>query len=158
MRALRYLRARLGRRLGLFSLTHQRTANADEAADYAETRGVAFGAGMIHVHSKLILADDDFALLSSANINGRSFRWDTELGFLWHEPGAIGAFRREAWELLLGRPIDFPVSQALHEWREQAVANAALPPERRTGFIVPHQITRARAFARPSWFVPDDLV
>lgn len=158
MRALRYLRRKLGRRLGLFSLSHQRAANADEAADFAETRGVGFGAGMIHVHSKMLIADDDLALISSANINGRSFRWDSELGFLWHEPGAVGAFRREAWGTLLGRSADFPNARALEEWREQAVANAAVAPEHRRGFIVPHQIARARAFARPSWFVPDDLV
>ncbi|QMW23900.1 phospholipase D-like domain-containing protein [Sandaracinobacteroides saxicola] len=157
MRAIRHLRRRIPRRVGLFSLAQQQRARPDEIAEYEEGRGVGFGSGMIHVHSKLLIADDHSALISSANINGRSFRWDTETGFLWHEPGAVGAFRDALWHDLLQRDSIAPET-ALDSWREQAVANAARKPEERQGFIVPHQITKARAFARPSWFVPDDLV
>lgn len=158
-----YLQARaLGRllrkagpsRVGLFTLAKQERVRSDEKA-FEESRGTAFGSGLIHIHSKLLIADDRHCLMSSANINGRSFDWDTELGFLWSEEGgAIGGFRQRLWAQLFGG--DPPADLA--GWRDIARHNAAAAPEQRRGFVVPYQLGRARRFARPYWFVPDDLV
>lgn len=158
-----YLQARaLGRllrtggrdRVGLFTLAKQEEANGAEA-EFKESRGTAFGAGVIHIHSKLLIADDAACLMSSANINGRSFDWDTELGVIWSEPGdAIARFRHDLWSQLFdGQP---PADLA--GWREVAAANAKAEPEERTGFVIPYQLGRARRFARPYFFIPDDLV
>ena len=112
---------------------------------------------MIHIHSKLLIADDDVCLLSSANINGRSFEWDTELGFLWSEPGeAIFEFRRKLWWQLFGG--DLPEQLNLEGWRDVARFNSGADPTERKGFVLPYQLGRARRFSRPYWFIPDDLV
>ncbi|MDT9598060.1 hypothetical protein [Sphingosinicella rhizophila] len=158
-----YLQARtLGRllrragpdRLGLFTLVKQEPVKADEEK-FEETRGTAFGSGLIHIHSKLLIADDRNCLLSSANINGRSFDWDTELGFLWQEEGkGIASFKRQLWHQL----FDGPPPEGLDGWRDAARFNAGAEPEDRKGFVLPYQLGRARRFARPYWFIPDDLV
>lgn len=158
-RALGYLRRRLGNRIGFFALARQASVSGIEKK-YAATRGTAFGSGVIHVHSKLLIADDLSCLVSSANINGRSFRWDTEFGMLWQDPEVIPAFRQRLWQQLLDlpEPPTFGLDTALSEWREIAVRNVAVAPEARQGFIIPHQVRRTRRFGRRYRFVPDDLV
>lgn len=158
-----YLQARtLGRllrragadRIGLFTLAKSEPVQPGEER-FEESRGTAFGSGLIHIHSKLLIADDDVCLLSSANINGRSFDWDTELGFLWKEGGdAIKHFRQKLWRQLFD---DIP-PEDLAGWRKAASFNADADPERRKGFVLPYQLARARRFARPYLFIPDDLV
>lgn len=155
-RTLGDLLRRGGDRLGLFTLVKQEAVREDERA-FEASRGTAYGAGVIHIHSKLLIADDESCLVSSANINGRSFDWDTELGILWREGGdAVGAFRRRLWAQLWGEALD--ERAGLAEWRAAAAVNAAAEPEQRRGFVVPYQLGRARRYGRPSWFVPDDLV
>ena len=141
-------------RIGLFTLAkHERVKGSEHK--FEESRGTAYDAGLIHIHSKLLIADDALCLLSSANINGRSFNWDTELGILWaEEGGAIAAFRRSLWaQLFAGGP-----PQDLAGWRDIARANAGTTPEKRQGFVVPYQLGRARRYGRRFFFVPDDLV
>ncbi len=154
-RALGRLLRRAGpKRVGLFTLAKQQPVAPNEEK-FEETRGTAYGSGVIHIHAKLLIADDETCLLSSANINGRSFEWDTELGFIWHEPGgAIADFRRRLWGQLFGEggPAD------LEGWRDIARGNVDAEPEARRGFVMPYQLGRARRFGRPYWFIPDDLV
>jgi phosphatidylserine/phosphatidylglycerophosphate/cardiolipin synthase-like enzyme len=160
-----YLQARaLGRllrkagpqRIGIFTLAKHEEVRREEK-EFEETRGTAYGSGVIHVHSKLLIADDNLCLLSSANINGRSFDWDTELGILWQEDGtAIPAFRERLWTQLFGGTL--PENMDLAGWRTLAERNRTADPKDRAGFVVPYQLARARRYARPYWFVPDDLV
>jgi len=156
-RALERLLRRAGpQRIGLFTLAKHESVQAGERR-YEETRGTAYGSGVIHIHSKLVIADDDTCLLSSANINGRSFEWDTELGFIWREEsGAIAEFRRRLWWQLFGG--DLPEPMNLEGWRDIARFNSGAAPAERKGFVLPYQLGRARRFARPYWFIPDDLV
>lgn len=53
----------------------------------------------IYVHSKLLLVDDLYTLLSSANINVRSMHGDSELGVAQPNPDLARAMREELWEL-----------------------------------------------------------
>ena len=156
-RALGRLLRRAGpQRIGLFTLAKQERVKPNEEK-FEESRGTAFGSGVIHIHSKLLIADDEVCLLSSANINGRSFEWDTELGFLWHERGdAIAEFRRRLWWQLFGGSLPDPMN--LEGWRDAARFNSSAAPADRKGFVLPYQLGRARRFARAYWFVPDDLV
>ncbi|RHW18029.1 hypothetical protein D1610_05905 [Sphingomonas gilva] len=152
----RVVKAGGAERVGLFTLARDARAKGKER-EFAEDRGTAFGSGLIHIHSKLVIADDDAVLLSSANINGRSFEWDTELGVLWQQPGeAIARFRGELWQALSQGELDEKASLA--DWQKLAFSNARRDPEDRAGFVIPYQIGRARRFGRPAWFVPDDLV
>jgi phospholipase D1/2 len=156
-RALGGLLRRAGpQRVGLFTLAKHAPVTRTEE-QFEKTRGTAFGSGLIHIHSKLLIADDQVCLLSSANINGRSFDWDTELGFIWREEGdAIAEFRRRLWWQLFGGALPEPMS--LEGWRDVARFNSSADPEARQGFVLPYQLGRARRFARPYWFIPDDLV
>lgn len=158
-RALGRLRRKLGPRVGMFALG-RKSPLTDEERELVADRGAVFGAGMIYVHSKLIVADDARALVSSANINGRSFGWDSELGLLWEDAVGIEAFRRRLWSQLLDIPPDQLPStgNSLPLWRETADSNVLKAPEERQGFVLPYRYARARRFGRPSWFVPDELV
>lgn len=53
----------------------------------------------IYVHSKLLVVDDVFSLLSSANINTRSMHTDSELGLASPDPVLAKHWRKELWEL-----------------------------------------------------------
>ncbi|MBA3676993.1 MAG: hypothetical protein H0W74_06255 [Sphingosinicella sp.] len=160
-----YLQARaLGRllrkagpdRVGLFTLAKQEPVKGDEKK-YEKTRGTAYGSGLIHIHAKLLIADDAACLLSSANINGRSFEWDTELGFIWREEGkSIADFRLRLWGQLFGSIVT--PDMGLAEWRDIARFNSEAEPEDRKGFVLPYQLGRARRYAQPYFFIPDDLV
>jgi phosphatidylserine/phosphatidylglycerophosphate/cardiolipin synthase-like enzyme len=158
-RALGRMRRALGPRLGLFALGRKAPLTEEEAA-LVKDGGAAFRAGMIYVHSKLLIADDRTALVSSANINGRSFNWDSEFGLLWEDPAEVEAFRRRLWGQLLELPPDaLPrAGDALPLWRETAASNLAKEPAERQGFVLPYRYSRVRRFGRPSWFVPDELV
>ncbi|WP_298018143.1 phospholipase D family protein [uncultured Parasphingopyxis sp.] len=160
-----YLQARaLGRifkaggkdRVGLFSIAKQEKANGKERR-YENSRGTAFGSGVIHIHAKLLIADTDACLLSSANINGRSFEWDTELGYLWTEAGdAIAQFRRRLWRQLFDG--DVGEGACLAEWRQVAEQNRTAEPGARQGFVIPYQRGRARRYGNPYFWIPDRLV
>jgi phosphatidylserine/phosphatidylglycerophosphate/cardiolipin synthase-like enzyme len=152
----RLLRKAGPRRVGLFTLAKQEPVEPSEEK-FEDTRGTAYGSGLIHIHAKLVIADDEACLLSSANINGRSFEWDTELGFIWRQSdGAIAEFRRQLWSQLFGGSLPEPLS--LEGWRKVAGHNRSAEPPDRQGFVVPYQLGRARRFGRPYWFIPEDLV
>lgn len=143
-------------RVGLFTLVKKAPAKGREKV-YGTSRGTAYGSGLIHIHAKLLIADDAACLMSSANINGRSFFWDTELGFLWRQPGhAIRDFRCKIWSQLFEGAL--PEDAGLAEWRHQAEQNRLAEPEERKGFVVPYQRGRARRFGNPYLWIPDNLV
>ena len=60
----------------------------------------------IYVHSKLLVVDDVFSLLSSANINTRSMHTDSELGLAAPDPELAKQWREELWRLHVGKSID----------------------------------------------------
>jgi phosphatidylserine/phosphatidylglycerophosphate/cardiolipin synthase-like enzyme len=143
-------------RVGLFTLVRDERANGEER-DFEDSRGTAFGSGIIYIHAKLLVADIDACLLSSANINGRSFDWDTELGFLWTEAGeSIGQFRGDLWRRLSDGALG--AEARLTDWQQLAFANSNGAPGERRGFIVPYQLGRARRFGSPDFWIPDSLV
>ncbi|WP_236213658.1 phospholipase D-like domain-containing protein [Metapseudomonas otitidis] len=55
----------------------------------------------IYVHSKLLVVDDVFCLLSSANINTRSMHTDSELGLATPDPELARQWREKLWGLHL---------------------------------------------------------
>lgn len=158
-KAVSRVKRKLGDRAGLFALGRKAALTEEERALVGDG-ATAFGAGMIYVHSKLLIADGARALVSSANINGRSFGWDSELGLLWEDAEAVGGLRARLWGQLLEQPGEaLPApGGALALWRTQAEANLALAPAERRGFVVPYRLARVRRRGRPAWFVPDDLV
>ena len=56
----------------------------------------------IYIHSKLMLIDDSFFTLGSANLNLRSMEVDSELNVSSDDPGVSAALRKRVWELHTG--------------------------------------------------------
>ncbi len=50
-------------------------------------RDTHYDAPIIYIHAKVMVIDDRAAIVSSANLNGRSMRWDSETGIELAEPG-----------------------------------------------------------------------
>lgn len=147
-RALARVRAAFGPRAAILSPAKATRATPDDAF-------VAHGAGMIYVHSKVMIADEKAAMVGSANMNGRSLRWDTEVSALWRDPASASAFLARLGESWLG-PARGPANR-LATWRAAAEENAAKAPDMRDGFLLPHDAARARRFGKLAFFLPDDL-
>lgn len=118
----------------------------------------AHGAGIVYVHSKVMIADAEVALIGSANLNDRSLRWDTEVSALWRDPVGVRAFLDRLCESWLGRATDdMAASDQLSTWVDAAMENANNAPDRRTGFLLPYDTQRPEAFARRAFWLPDAL-
>jgi phospholipase D1/2 len=121
-------------------------------------RDTLHGAPIIYVHAKVCVVDDAFALVGSANLNGRSLRWDTELAIPLYEPALVGEVRTRCGTHLLGPAADGIELADVRAWQRIADANVKVAPEARTGFIVPHMTGPARRFGRDLPAVPDEMV
>lgn len=144
-----------GERLFIGSPAQLKCAEGDD-------RGVLYGAPMVFIHSKVSIFDDKSALITSANLNGRSMRWDTELGIEIAHPEQVADVRDKVLRAWL--PDDpeaaclAPRLEAVACWRALARENAATAPESRRGFILPHDPEAARAFGSPLPGVPVEMV
>jgi phosphatidylserine/phosphatidylglycerophosphate/cardiolipin synthase-like enzyme len=45
-----------------------------------------------------MIVDDTWAYIGSANLNGRSMRWDAESGYVIHDRAVVTAFRKELFK------------------------------------------------------------
>ncbi|WP_353473142.1 phospholipase D-like domain-containing protein [Salipiger sp. H15] len=115
------------------------------------------GSGPIYVHSKVMLVDDRVGLVGSANLNGRSLRWDTEASILFRRPDAVHELQRRLAQTWLGDHLNGRDPVAARTWRQAALANAAHPPEDREGFILPYPQAAGRRFARALPILPADM-
>lgn len=83
--------------------------------EYREDNGQLDAEQQIYVHSKVLLVDDEWLMIGSANAGGISLeglrygggasRPDTELSAVVLDKGFASAFRRTVWEEHLGRPV-----------------------------------------------------
>ncbi|PRY92900.1 phospholipase D1/2 [Hasllibacter halocynthiae] len=131
------------------------------AAGQADGRDALFGAPIIYVHAKVSIFGDAAASVSSANLNGRSMRWDTETGVAFRDPADVRHLRERCMRHWL--PDDPPAecldpSTAAAAWTALANRNASLPPAERQGFLLPHPVTPAERFGRPVPGVPEEMV
>lgn len=129
-----------------------------EAAD----RAVLCGAPMIFVHSKVSIFDDKCALVTSANLNGRSMRWDTEMGLQVTHTEQVQAVRDRVMRAWLPEDAEPAYTAALPQtvdlWRRLAMTNAATAPQSRRGFLVPYDVRPAKSFGTPLPGVPVEMV
>lgn len=154
-RALDRLMRLFGERVGVFMLAGARLPQDGETE--AE-RATAAGRGIVYVHSKVLIADDRLASISSANLNARSLRMDTEAGVSFGGD-EVAAFRQRLWRHHLGR--DTPSSgDVLGPWREAAEANAAREPgaEGPGRFVLAWDREAAARFGKRLPFVPTRYV
>ncbi|SIN64849.1 PLD-like domain-containing protein [Parasphingorhabdus marina DSM 22363] len=96
----------------------------------------------VYIHSKAILVDDEVALVSSANLNGRSMMVDTEIGLIWAGRSSVTKFRKTLWKHALGTGTDQgKAGEFLARWRWRALRNAFLSPDKRTGLVVEMKVS-----------------
>jgi phosphatidylserine/phosphatidylglycerophosphate/cardiolipin synthase-like enzyme len=119
------MKDKIGAALGLFAL---------ERAD----------GKLIYVHSKLLLVDDKFGSIGSANCNPRSFRIDTELDFTWLDATVVKNLRMNLWNEALGNPPmmnSWRPKDYVAKWTEIAKRNAKVTGAARKGFAIPFENT-----------------
>ena len=126
-----------------------------------ETPQTLAGSPLIHVHNKVLVKDDDFAMIGSANLNGRSMRWDTELAFQTSDTYRVAKIRDKLiahwWQT--PPPVEARRPEALQPWWDREIRrNALRRAENRTGFLVPHDTDAGRDIERPLPGVTEDIV
>ena len=153
-KCLRILRRGFGRRVFIGGAAQPRRTRATGRAQLR-------GAPLIYIHAKVSIFDDALAIVSSANLNGRSLRWDTEAGVVLTDPGTIRDLRHRlmAHWLPKGAGVDFfDPRRAVQAWWALAARNAKLAPEKRRGFLLPYDVRLAEGFGRAFPLVPDEMV
>ncbi|MFP7673864.1 phospholipase D family protein [Marivita sp. S0852] len=126
-----------------------------------DTKKTLCGSAIIHVHNKVLIADDDFVLIGSANLNGRSLRWDTEVAISTDTPARVAHARQKLFQhwWFDALPAEaMNVVQQRQWWHDQIARNGVARPENRTGFLVPHDPANHADMAQPLPGVTEDLV
>ena len=126
---------------------------------HSANRDTLSGAEIIYVHSKIAIADDTEAIVGSANLNGRSMRWDTEAAVRITEAAAVRTICIRAFSAWSRGDNNLDLTAADGAtWRSNALANASVPPSHRRSFLVPYQFEPARCFGQGNALLPDELV
>lgn len=160
-RALRILRKGFGARLFAGSPAQPRPALPDGKGLPDDRRDRLHGAPLIYVHAKVSVFDDAAAVVSSANLNGRSMHWDTEAGVYLMVPNDVIELRHRVMAHWL--PPDagaeaFEAATAVRVWSGIAWRNAAKPPTERMGYLLPHDFAAAETFGRKLPLLPPEFV
>jgi phospholipase D1/2 len=125
------------------------------------TRRVLAGAPIVYVHAKVSVIDTRAAVVSSANLNGRSHRWDTEAGIALDDPDQVAMLRARLMRHWLPEEPDAALlepARAPAAWRALAARNRETQPPRRAGFLLPYPRRAPRRFGRPIPFMPQDMM
>lgn len=156
-RCIRILRRAFGMRLFVGCPAQARDPEAGEVYG----RGEYERAPLVYVHSKVSIFDDSCAIVSSANLNGRSFFWDTEAGVALHDPEEIALLKHKVMHHWLpsdaGERYTDP-DTAVQAWRVLANSNKVRAPKGRQGFVLPYTERPARLFGRSFPGVPEEMV
>ncbi len=144
-----------GSRAFIASPAHCRKSEAGD-------RATLCGAPMIFVHSKVSIFDDHAGLVTSANLNGRSMRWDTELGIEISDPDQVRMLRKRVMGAWLPKGADdcfcAAAPETVKKWRELAQQNASRAPADRSGFVLPHTASAAESFGTLLPGIPVEMV
>ncbi|MGR3795118.1 phospholipase D family protein [Vannielia sp. SX4] len=179
-RCLRMLRKAFGPRFyALAPAQHRRPGDPqDEAGEAAigapdgtepeqarrHGRAALFGAPVVYVHSKLSIFDDQRAIVSSANLNGRSMKWDTEAGVEMTDPETVSMIRERVVDHWFpkveatDRSALLDLERGFEAWFRIAREDAGRSPENRRGFLLPYDMRPARRFGVPVPGVPEEMV
>ena len=151
---IRKIRRAFGRRLFI-------GCPARPTVQLSDKRDVYARAPIIYVHAKVSVFDDRLACVSSANLNGRSLRWDTEAGVAFDAPADVRRLRRKLFEHWLPRDADpscLAPETAAMSWAALAEENLRRHPARRLGFMLPYSTRRSESFGHDLPGVPEDMV
>ncbi|WP_342069848.1 phospholipase D-like domain-containing protein [Yoonia algicola] len=119
-----------------------------------------FDAPIIYLHAKVSIFDNHIAMVSSANLNGRSLNWDTEAGVQTETSQEVNQIRQRCFGHWLGSDADdsfYQLGSARDAWAQRAAENAEKAPENRLGFVVPYVAALAGKDAHPLPGVPSEM-
>ncbi len=112
-----------------------------------DTKQTLSGSPLIHVHNKVLVEDARFALVGSANLNGRSLYWDTEAAVRITDPARIHTLR----ERLMAHWWFDPLPEEARRpetmfpwWADRIARNDVVNPQNREGFLVTHDSAQMR--------------
>ncbi|MHA3978406.1 phospholipase D family protein [Halovulum sp. GXIMD14794] len=155
---LQLVKRAFGDRMLIASPVQRRVRNN---LDLDAERAALWGSPLIYLHSKVSIFDNNAAVVSSANLNGRSMKWDTETGVCLTDPEEVRKVREQIFRKWMP---DDPTPEALdpdtsfEHWKQILSDNARSQPEQRRGFLVPYDIRAARATAIPVPGMPEEMV
>ncbi|MFY0310004.1 phospholipase D family protein [Leisingera sp. D0M16] len=122
---------------------------------------VLSGSPIIYLHSKVLVTDRDFAMVGSANLNGRSMRWDTEAALRISQHARIDILwkdlARHWWQEDLPPEALEPASAAAW-WQREIRRNQVRRPEARRGLLVPHDPDKMAELQQPLPGATEDIV
>lgn len=127
----------------------------------ASDRDTLHGSPIIYVHSKVSIFDRHEAIVSSANLNGRSLRWDTEAGVHFKRSEHVLELRKrllDHWCPGLSTPLDANDASLFEALRKLVHDAHRHPAQSSDTFLVPYALGAARAFGEPVPLVPRELV
>lgn len=150
LRCLDICKRAFGDRMTTVSPVQPRPAKNNDPLPYK-------GGRVVYVHAKVTIVDDHTAIVGSANLNGRSMRWDTEASLVFHGPGDVKALRDRLARIWLDGHYEKGDPHRAAIWRRAAEENAARAPEDRTGFMLPYPERRNRRFARFLPILPPEM-
>jgi phospholipase D1/2 len=155
-RCLRILRKAFGRDRLLVAAPVQPRRRESEGRDTLEH------APLVYVHAKVSIFDGAAAIVSSANLNGLSMRWDTEAGIELTAPDQVAALENRVMGHWYGDDAadlqGMTEAQRFAAWQARIAANTAAAPEDRKGFLVEYDSAPAREAALMLPGVPAELV
>ncbi|WP_425038149.1 phospholipase D family protein [Primorskyibacter sp. S187A] len=129
----------------------------------AARTGIATLAGspVIHVHNKVLIVDAQKLLIGSANLNGRSMHWDTEVAVQSCDPSHVArgraALLQHWW--FTQPPKEGTDPETMQAWWMKKVnENKVMRPEARHGFLVPFDADNHADMAQPLPGVTEDMV
>jgi phosphatidylserine/phosphatidylglycerophosphate/cardiolipin synthase-like enzyme len=101
----------------------------------------------VYIHAKLMLIDDTFMTLGSANVNTRSMETDSEMNIAHHRPEITRPLREQQWARYTGGRVaaGTAFSKAFDEWQRIMNDNAAAKREANG-----HPIAQLAEFLRTS--------
>lgn len=126
-----------------------------------EGRDAIAGSPIVYVHSKVSIFDTTEAIVSSANLNGRSLCWDTEAGVHFTRPEHVRLIRDRMFGHWMPALAEREISDAetlVAAWKSILRRNDEVAPEDRMSFLVPYDEEVARSFGEGVPIVPDELV
>ncbi len=155
VRAIRTVRRAFGPRFFAASPAQPRLP---DARDDASERARLLGAPIIYVHSKVSIFDGHRAIVSSANLNGRSLSWDAEAGVILSDADVVNRLRSRIVSHWMNAEAPTTGRAIFDAWHTRAMDNAALEPGERHGFLLPYDLQNASALAQPIPGAPQEMV
>lgn len=153
-RAVTRLRAGFGKRLTIAAPVRPVMAARDAPS-------VLCGSPVVHVHNKVLVRDDDYAMIGSANLNGRSMRWDTEVAVEVTGAARMALLRDKLfahWWCEDLPPEARDPARLQPWWAAEIARNALRLPENRRGFLVPFDAGKGAALAQDLPGATEDIV